>query len=139
MNNQVLGRHLLVEFYGCHADILNDVELICDIMKEAAIQAGATVVDKMFRKFIPHGVSGMIMIEESHLSIHTWPEHGYAAVDLFTCGENVDPHRGFELLKGSLQSDQYVVREIMRGLQGENVQDQQIKVIAESNGIHDRS
>ena len=139
MNNQVLGRHLLVEFYGCRTDILNNVDLISEKMSEAATEAGATVVDKMFRKFNPHGVSGMVMIEESHLSIHTWPEHGYAAVDLFTCGENVDPHHGFELLKVALQSDQYLVREIKRGLQNEKVQNQHIKILAEANDVDGHS
>ena len=86
-----LGRHILVEFYGCNRKKLNDLKYVNDAMTGAAVFAKATVVDDVFHKFSPHGVSGVVVIAESHLAIHTWPEYGYAAVDLFTCGEEVNP------------------------------------------------
>ena len=86
-----LGRHILVEFYDCDPAVLNDLSLVESSMKEAAVAAGSTIVDAVFRRFAPHGISGVVVIAESHLAIHTWPEYGYAAVDLFTCGEGVDP------------------------------------------------
>ena len=86
-----LGRHILVEFNGCCPEILNDVAVIEEAMVEGARKAGATVIQSTFHHFSPFGVSGVVVIQESHLAIHTWPEYQYAAVDLFTCGETVDP------------------------------------------------
>lgn len=96
---KALGRHILVEFTGCLADVLNDVTVIEQSMVEAAQIAGATVISSNFHHFSPWGVSGVVVIQESHLAIHTWPEYKYAAVDLFTCGETVDPWVSFEHLK----------------------------------------
>lgn len=82
-----LGRHLLAEFYDCQADVLNSPARIEALMNEAARLSGATVVQSVFHMFSPHGVSGVVVVEESHLAVHTWPEHSYAAVDYFSCGE----------------------------------------------------
>ena len=92
-NNQALGRHILVEAYDCGYNILDNMRGIQGAMIEAAERTGATVVDVAFRKFEPYGVSGVVVISESHLAIHTWPEYGYAAIDLFTCGDKADPGR----------------------------------------------
>ena len=110
-----LGRHVLVEFYGCDPEALNDVKGIEGTMVEAAKEAGATVIKSVFHLFNPHGVSGVVVIAESHLAIHTWPEYGYAAVDLFTCGENVDPWIVFEKLKEKLNAEHMFTMEINRG------------------------
>ena len=82
-----LGRHLLAEFYNCESGVLNDPEHIERLMNEAARLSGATVVQSVFHVFSPHGVSGVVVVEESHLAVHTWPEYGYAAVDYFSCGD----------------------------------------------------
>lgn len=110
-----LGQHILVEMYNCDKKILNDYELVELYMKEAAEKAGATIVQSVFHRFNPWGVSGAVIIKESHLTIHTWPEYGYAAVDLFTCGDSVDPWVGFDYLKMSLKSDKIELREVARG------------------------
>ena len=88
---EALGRHILVEFYNCSPELMNDVVHIEKSMVEAAETAGATVINSTFHHFSPYGVSGVVVIQESHLAIHTWPEFGYAAVDLFTCGDSVNP------------------------------------------------
>ncbi len=88
---QALGRQILVEFYDCDRAVLNDENLIRDIMLEGVRRSQATIVTDAFHCFSPHGVSGVVVIAESHVAIHTWPEHGYAAVDIFTCGETIDP------------------------------------------------
>ncbi len=80
------GRHLLVEYHGCPSARLNDVGAVESILNDAAVAAGATVVQSAFHPFRPQGVSGVVILAESHLSVHTWPEAGYAAVDLYTCG-----------------------------------------------------
>lgn len=86
-----LGTHLLVELYNCDAELLKKVETVKEILVSAAEHASATIVQVAFHEFNPFGVSGMVVIAESHLSIHTWPEHRYAAVDIFTCGDQIKP------------------------------------------------
>lgn len=112
---KVLGRHLLVEYHGCDPEILNDLEMVKKFMLEAASESGATVLDASFHYFTPQGVSGVVVIAESHLAIHTWPEYGYAAVDIFTCGKTVDPWKAFHHLKLTLASKESSVNEIIRG------------------------
>jgi spermidine synthase len=111
-----LGRHILVEFFNCNPEIMNDVTLIETGMVEAASTAGATVINSTFHHFSPYGVSGVVVIQESHLAIHTWPEYGYAAVDLFTCGDAVDPWVSFEFLKKAFESQNYSALEMRRGM-----------------------
>lgn len=115
--SNALGRHILVEFYGCSADILNDVFLIEKAMVEAAEKAQATVINSTFHHFSPYGVSGVVVIQESHLAIHAWPEHEYAAVDVFTCGDEVDPWIAYAALKTALQAEHGSAMEINRGQQ----------------------
>lgn len=81
-----LGRHLLAEFTACDPVVLADLEAVTAAMLEAARASGATIVTHSFHHFSPHGVSGAVIIAESHLAIHTWPEHAFAAVDYFSCG-----------------------------------------------------
>lgn len=111
-----LGRHLLSEFYDCEPNILNNVSLIEKAMCDAAVLAGATIVQKTFHHFSPYGVSGVVVIAESHLAIHTWPEYGYAAVDLFTCGSSVDPLIAYEHLREQLHAKSAFYSELKRGL-----------------------
>jgi spermidine synthase len=110
-----LGRHILVEFNGCNPEILNDVSVIETAMVNAAQKAGATVIQSTFHHFSPFGVSGVVVIQESHLAIHTWPEYQYAAVDLFTCGETVDPWISFDLLKQAFEAKNHSALEMYRG------------------------
>ena len=82
----------------------------------AARVSGATIVSDTFHHFSPHGVSGAVIIAESHLAIHTWPEYGYAAVDLFTCGDTVDGEQAFRSLKDALGAEQVSTMELRRGM-----------------------
>lgn len=110
-----LGRHILVEFIGCKPEMMNDVSHIESSMVNAAKKAGATVINSTFHHFSPYGVSGVVVIQESHLAIHTWPEYGYAAVDLFTCGISVNPWISFDELKKQFGAKNYSAIEINRG------------------------
>ncbi len=112
---KALGRHVLTEFYGCDTAILNSVDQIRIFMEEATRLAGATIVQSVFHLFNPHGVSGVVVIAESHLAIHTWPEYEYAAIDLFTCGEDVDPWKAYGFLKEKLCAAHVSSMEIKRG------------------------
>ena len=112
---KTLGRHILTEFYGCDYDTLNSVETIQSYMEEATKIAGATIVQSVFHLFNPHGVSGVVVIAESHLAIHTWPEYGYAAIDLFTCGEVVDPWKAYTYLRERFHAQHVSSIEMKRG------------------------
>ncbi|OGO04944.1 MAG: S-adenosylmethionine decarboxylase proenzyme [Chloroflexi bacterium RBG_13_54_8] len=111
-----LGNHLLLELKDCNREVLNDLSFLQNALVSAAEEAGATVLAKYFHQFSPQGVSGAIIIAESHLSLHTWPEHGYAAVDIFTCGNTVNAEAAADLLIEKLQSKDPAVMEIKRGL-----------------------
>jgi S-adenosylmethionine decarboxylase proenzyme len=114
-NTNSLGRHILVEAWGCRNESLNDLPGIRRAMINAAEAAGATVLDVSFRRFAPQGVSGVVIISESHLTIHTWPEYGYAAIDLFTCGDRAEPWKAFNVLSAFLGADQVSAMELRRG------------------------
>lgn len=113
---QSLGRHALLDLYGCEPAILNDAEYLQQLFKQTAIDLECTVVEEVFHHFAPHGVSGMVVIAESHLAIHTWPEHGYAAVDLFTCNETTDLPELVDLLRDRLQASEVHFHEQARGV-----------------------
>ncbi|MCK4274542.1 MAG: S-adenosylmethionine decarboxylase proenzyme [Dehalococcoidales bacterium] len=111
-----LGRHLLVELQDCDKEALNDLGFLREAMLTAAIDCGAEVLGDSFHRFSPQGVSGVVIIAESHLSIHTWPEYGYAAVDIFTCGTTVEPEKAAEVVIEKLGSKNHSLTEIQRGL-----------------------
>ena len=111
-----LGRHLLVELNDCNREVLNDLDLLRDAMLTAAIKCGAVILGDSFHRFSPQGVSGVVVIAESHLSVHTWPEYGYAAVDVFTCGTTVNPQTAAEVLIEKLGSKNHSLTEIPRGV-----------------------
>ena len=109
-----LGHHLLVEFTGCDAAALTDLDRVTTAMLDAARASGATIVTHSFHRFSPHGVSGAVIIAESHLAIHTWPEHGFAAVDFFSCG-GIDMERGLALLRIAFRAADEVRLALERG------------------------
>jgi S-adenosylmethionine decarboxylase proenzyme len=111
-----LGTHILIELYDCDRDILNDAKRIEKYMNESAVESGATIVSSHTNLFNPHGVSGVVIIAESHITIHTWPEHGYAAVDAFTCGTTVSPWKVKEVLEQRLGAKRTSVMEMKRGI-----------------------
>ena len=112
---QALGKHLLVELRDCNTQLLDDVEKTRTFMVGAAKKANATVIGAHFHQFSPHGISGVVVIAESHLSIHTWPEYGYAAVDVFTCGETLQPSVAAGYLVKKFQSKNPSLIEVRRG------------------------
>ena len=111
-----LGHHVLAEFFECDPNILNSIDKVEKYMVDAALECGATIVQKCFHMFNPYGVSGVVIISESHLAIHTWPELGYAAVDLFTCGDKCDPKVAYEFLKKKFSCQNATFSELKRGI-----------------------
>ena len=105
-----------MELRDCDKGVLNDVDLLRDALLATAREAGATVVAESFHRFDPQGVSGVVIIAESPYFIHTWTEYGYAAADIFTCGDSVSPRKAAELLIGKLRSKNQSMIEIERGI-----------------------
>ncbi len=117
-----LGTHLLVELRDCNPTILKSLEGVRDALVSAAKEAKATIIDISFHEFNPFGISGMVVIAESHLSVHTWPEYCYAAVDIFTCGDVIKPEVAAASLIERFESKNPSMVEMKRGiLSHENV------------------
>jgi S-adenosylmethionine decarboxylase proenzyme len=112
---EALGKHILAEFYECDTDAINDVRIVEETLLNAAKKANATVIGSSFHLFEPHGVSGVVVISESHLAIHSWPEYAYAAVDIFTCGDDVDPMVAFAYLKDHFKTKNATYQIVQRG------------------------
>ena len=111
-----LGKHLLLELQDCNKEVLNDISFLKGALLAAANESGAMVLGESFHPFNPQGVSGVVIIAESHLSIHTWPEYNYAAADIFTCGDTVEPEKAAEVLIERLGAKNHSIVEIKRGL-----------------------
>lgn len=114
-----LGSHILIELYGCDQKALELENTVGKAMRDAAIASEATVVTDSFHEFKPYGVSGAVIIQESHYTIHTWPEHGYAAVDLFYCGGTIYVDRAIEELRSQFKPQRIKFLVVRRGLQSD--------------------
>jgi S-adenosylmethionine decarboxylase len=107
---------MLLELYDCDPEAINNLEVVKASMVEAAKRAQATIVDVVFHEFNPVGISGVVVIAESHLAIHTWPEHRYAAVDVFSCGDVLQPELAADYLVEQLGAARASVVELQRGV-----------------------
>ena len=110
-----LGRHMLLELYDCPQEILNNQEIIEKVLVDVVHTVGATLINTSFHKFSPYGVSGVVVIAESHITIHTWPEHHYAAIDVFTCDDTIDYQLVESIVVEKFNSSNHKVQTIMRG------------------------
>jgi S-adenosylmethionine decarboxylase len=111
-----LGTHLLVELRDCNPEILKDLKRVKNALVSAAKEAKATIVDISFHEFMPFGISGVVVIAESHLTIHTWPEYSYAAVDIFTCGDLIKPEVAARFVIEQFESKNPSIVEMKRGI-----------------------
>ena len=135
--NIALGRHMTVEFYDCNPQIIADSEKVKKAFLEAAKVSGATVLDYSFHVFEPQGVSGVVIIAESHFAVHAWPEHDYAAVDLFTCSESIDLKKAIESIKQSLGAEETIVSgDMHRGIVSNNGVERMVPVCEDRTHIH---
>ena len=114
---RTLGKHIIIECSGCRPEILNDLDAVQEILTNAAIAAKAEVRARAFHRFSPQGISGVVVISESHLSVHTWPEYGYAALDIYTCGEKTLPWLACEFVAHSFGATEVKATEIQRGIE----------------------
>ena len=129
-----LGRQMTVEFYDCAAEILSDAAAMERIFLEAAEVSGAHVVNSNFHSFEPQGVSGVVVISESHFAVHAWPEHDYAAVDLFTCGDGVDFDIAVKALAEGMRSGSWIISSMVhRGIVGDTGIERLVPVVENQN------
>ncbi len=99
-----LGRHITIEYYDCAPDVLLDKDGVESILLKAARDSGATIISSSFHQFEPQGVSGVVIIAESHFTVHAWPEHNYAAVDIFTCADSIDLDKAIHSIEAQFLS-----------------------------------
>ncbi len=112
---QSIGYQILIDLYDCDYDKMENLEFVKDMMKNLSKILGTTIKDEAFYKFSPYGISGVLIIAESHLTIHTWPEYRYAGIDIFTCSKKVNTKDAIEFLCQSLNTKKYEIKEINRG------------------------
>jgi S-adenosylmethionine decarboxylase len=113
---KALGTHIVCELSGCDTKALTDVDAVRGMMIGAAKASRATVMEVAFHRFEPQGVSGVVVLAESHISIHTWPETGYAAMDFYTCGDHTDPWLAAEFAAKALGAKTMLTTEVKRGI-----------------------
>jgi len=110
------GRHLILDLYDCDQELLDDYDQLSAMLKTALLMANATILRIIGEKFKPQGVTLLALLSESHASIHTWPEIGYAAIDLYTCGDTTNTHKAAEFLKEKLKAGISEEKEITRSI-----------------------
>jgi S-adenosylmethionine decarboxylase len=113
---EYVGTHLICELWNCDRKALDDPGLIDRAIKAAIEESGATLIGIQSHQFAPQGVTAVALLKESHLSIHTWPETGYAAVDIFTCGDHTMPQKAALVMKKSLGAKSIKTIKLSRGL-----------------------
>jgi S-adenosylmethionine decarboxylase len=128
LNMETMGRHVISELWGCDFEKLNDLEQIEQIFADAALKSGAEIREVAFHKFAPQGVSGVVIISESHLTIHSFPEHGYASIDVYTCGD-MDPNIAADYIAEALGAQTRENIEIPRGMGPVQVKQAKAKVL----------
>lgn len=116
MEYSTFGRHVAVDTWGVNFDLLNNADLLQSHMVEAAEACGATVLSVQARQFEPQGATVLVLLSESHLSIHTYPEKGFAAIDCYTCGETVDPQAAIDYLVDVLKPERTYAKKLIRGI-----------------------
>jgi S-adenosylmethionine decarboxylase len=109
------GDHYLVDLHGCDVALIADAKPTEEALLSAANRCGSTIIEYHFHQFSPHGVSGVILIAESHISVHTWPENGFVAVDIFTSGEVMRPEVAIRMLEEAFSADRVDVMKVARG------------------------
>jgi len=109
---------LIVDLYECQSN-LDDEEFLCSTLESAANKVGARIVRKITQKYSPSGVSVILILAETHISVHTWPEYGYAALDIFVCGEGKDPEIAWKVVKEAVNPASFKISRIVRAIGNE--------------------
>ncbi|WPS86798.1 adenosylmethionine decarboxylase [Brevibacillus halotolerans] len=133
MEYSTFGRHVAIDTWGVQFDLLNDADFLKKQMVEAAEACGATVLSVQSKQFAPQGATVLVLLSESHLSIHTYPERGFAALDCYTCGETVDPQVAIDYMVSVLKPEKVFAKKLIRGLGELDVVEPEMKLSATTN------
>jgi S-adenosylmethionine decarboxylase len=114
------GRHLILDLYDCNQEILDDYDELQRLLEASLVMAKATILRIFGERFQPQGVTLLALLAESHASLHSWPELGYCAIDLYTCGETTQTHRAAEFLKKKLEAKTVEQKELVRSVTPQN-------------------
>lgn len=114
-NSTVVGIHAIAELTGCNKDLLDDEDFLKSLIERAAVAGGGSVLQTIGHSFEPQGVTAISLLAESHISIHTWPERAYAAVDVFTCGKDCNPELSVAVISKEIQAQQVALKQLPRG------------------------
>ncbi|MCR8962187.1 adenosylmethionine decarboxylase [Brevibacillus halotolerans] len=133
MEYSTFGRHVAIDTWGVQFDLLNDADFLKKQMVEAAEACGATVLSVQSKQFAPQGATVLVLLSESHLSIHTYPERGFAALDCYTCGETVDPQVAIDYMVSVLKPEKVFAKKLIRGLGELEVVEPEMKLSATTN------
>lgn len=128
MEYSTFGRHVAIDTWGVDFDLLNDADFLQSQLVEAAEACGATVLSVQAKQFEPQGATVLVLLSESHLSIHTYPERRFAAIDCYTCGDTVDPQSAIDYLVSVLKPEKTYAKQLVRGLGEMDVITPEIKV-----------
>ena len=132
-----LGKHMTIEYYDCDARVLSNTELTKAAFLKAAKNSNATVIGVDFHCFEPQGISGFVIIAESHFSVHAWPEHDYAAVDIFTCGDSIDFEKAANTLKEELKAEEMIISSVMnRGITTNNGVEKHVPIFENQSHLY---
>ncbi|MGQ9479035.1 MAG: adenosylmethionine decarboxylase [Thermoproteota archaeon] len=113
---ECLGRQIIAELYSCDKNLLDNLDHVRNTLLDAALKANTRIIDYRFHRFTPQGVSGVVVIAESHIAIHTWPEYGYAALDIFTCGDRSMPMIALRRIVLALRAGRVKYKILKRGM-----------------------
>ncbi len=125
---KVVGLHIVAELYGCKPELISRLENVRKILDEIVKKSDLTVIDSKHHQFKPHGVTCLYLLAESHLFVHTWPEYGYIAVDIFTCGDEKKAKIAYELIVKEFKPKKVKRIEIKRGI-GEIINKKEIRIL----------
>lgn len=130
-----VGSHCILELYDCPTNLLNNAVFIQESLREAASRAKSTLLQEVTHQFHPYGVTALALLAESHISIHTWPEDGYIAVDIFTCGQHTEPEKACKYLVQTFEAKNHVLLKLPRGRLSPEMQRIQETLLVNSSGI----
>lgn len=116
--SELMGDHYIVELAGCDPERIGSLMQVRPILTRAVEECGATPIQYVFHQFAPVGVTATVLLAESHLCLHTWPERGYAAADIFTCGETMEAEVAVRIMEGGFRARDVAVKKLERGIPG---------------------
>lgn len=131
-----VGIHCILELYDCPTDVLNEVVFIKQTLQEAAKIARSTLIGQIAHQFHPQGVTALALLAESHISIHTWPEIGYAAADVFTCGEHTKPEKACEYLVQTFRASKHSLLKLPRRMLSSDIRQMEKCLLVEASSVY---